>query len=102
MMRGVLGGEPMDYPINPMYSAFVMCLNSLPEERQIAFYAVYIGNAYRNGKKVPIKSLASEIGVSRKAIYEWADNAAREVWGSALLHVALSKSLNREVEEFLD
>ena len=69
-----------DYPLNPYFPAFVMVVDSLEIGEQIAFYAIYIGSAYRLGKKVPIKVIANEIGVNRSNFYKKADRAAKKAW----------------------
>jgi DNA-binding XRE family transcriptional regulator len=102
MMRGALAGDSVDRPLNPMFSAFVLSLNDLPEHRQIAFYATWICSAYRNGKKVPIKVLASELGVTKTTFYRWANEDAKEVWRQTLKLTQLSQSLKREIEDSFD
>lgn len=86
----------VDYPLNPYFPALTMVIDSLEETEQIAFYAVYICSAYRNGKKVPIKVIASEIGINRANFYKKADSVARKSWNQAknltMLHSKLYKT----------
>jgi len=88
----------VDYPLNPHFPALVTVVNSLPSDEQVAFYAVYICSAYRKGKKVPVKVIASEMGINKANFYKKANNTAKKVWPKVVNLVALNRKLNK-VEE---
>ena len=91
-----------DYPLNPYFPALTMVIDSLEEIEQIAFYAVYISAGYRNGRKIPIKVLASEVGINRANFYKKADSVAQKAWKQAknltMLHSKLYKSEDSVVD----
>ena len=86
---------PVDYPLNPYFPALTMVLDSLEMIEQIAFYSVYVCAAYRHGRKVPIKVIASEVGINRANFYKKADKVAHDAWKQAkniaMLHSRLCK-----------
>ena len=91
-----------DYPLNPYFPALTLILDSLEMIDQIAFYAVYISAAYRNGRKIPIKVIASEVGINRANFYKKADKVANDAWKQAknitILHSKLYKNKDLEVD----
>jgi len=80
----MMGGEadrPMqDLPLNKYFPALCITLSSFTEREQIAFYVVYISSPYRNGKKLPMKTVASELGLNRPNVYKMAHETAFKVW----------------------
>jgi hypothetical protein len=92
----------VDYPLNPYFPAFTIVLDGLELLEQIAFYSVYICSAYRNGKRVPIKVIASEVGINRANFYKKADKVANDAWKQTknitILHSKLCKASDSIVD----
>ena len=86
----------VDYPLNKYFPALALVIESFDPVEQIAFYAVYISAGYRNGRKIPIKVLASEVGINRANFYKKADSVAQRAWKQAknltMLHSKLYKT----------
>ena len=101
--------KPINYPLNIYFPALAIIIDSLDIKDQIAFYAVYICSAYRQGKKVPIKVIANEIGINRANFYKKADKVAQQSWKQAknltMLHSKLDNASARtlqKTEEVID
>ena len=96
------GANPdVDYPLNPLFPALVTVIDSLPSDEQVSFYAVYICSAYRKGKKVPIKVIASEMGINKANFYKKANNTARKCWIRAKNLATLNAKLNKREEDVI-
>lgn len=96
------GANPdVDYPLSPYFPALATVVDSLPIDEQIAFYAVYICSAYRKGKKVPIKVIASEMGINKANFYKKANTTARKIWPKVVNLTALHRKLNKVEEDVI-
>ena len=80
MMGGEADRAPQDLPLNKYFPALCVTLAGFAEKEQIAFYVVYISSPYRNGKKLPMKIVASELGLNRPNVYKLANETAAKVW----------------------
>jgi hypothetical protein len=69
-----------DYPLNRFFPAFSVVLNGLEENDYLIFYSIYLSPIYLNEKKIPIKVLASKLGINRRNFYKKADSIANKVW----------------------
>lgn len=96
------GSNPdVDYPLSPYFPALAIVIDSLPTDEQVAFYAVYICSAYRKGKKVPIKVIASEMGINKANFYKKANTTARKIWPRVVNLTALHRKLNKVEEDVI-
>jgi len=95
------GNADVDYPLSPYFPALMIAIESLAEDEQIAFYAVYICSAYRKGKKVPVKTIANEMGINKANFYKKANNSAKKVWIRALNLAELHRKLNKAKDDVI-
>ena len=95
------GNVDIDFPLNPYFPALVTVVDSLEVDEQIAFYAVYICSAYRKGKKVPVKTIAGELGINKSNFYKKANNTARKAWTRAKNLAELNRKLHKADENVI-
>ncbi|MBU3627220.1 hypothetical protein ICN48_13390 [Polynucleobacter sp. JS-Safj-400b-B2] len=105
----------IDGPLNALYVAFCLAMGRYEPIELFPMWVVYISSVYRGFKwvsrggirrqvplKVPIKTLAREMNVSRDAFYDRANRVARELWRQAHELQDLSAALRRELADDLD
>lgn len=73
-----------DSPLSPRFSAFSLALVAF-EPREIApMWSVYFERPTDKGKRIPIKSAASKLGMSRAHFYKLADEMAERLYKRSL------------------
>ena len=96
------GNADVDYPLNPYFPAFITVIDHLEELERIAFYSVYICSFYRHGKKLPIKSIANEMGINKANFYKKANNVARKSWRKTKDLSTLSRRMVKQEDIIID
>ena len=73
-----------DSPMSPQFSAFNLAMAAFDIKEIAPMWAVYFERPKEHGKRIPVKALASRLGISHRHFYNLADEMAERLYRRSL------------------
>lgn len=87
-----------DSPLSPRFSAFSLALVAFDPKEIAPMWSVYFERPREYGKRIPVKALASKLGISQRHFYNMANEVAERLYRRSLDIMDMQKHWDKFAE----